>query len=762
MLPTVDAGAPHQHAWSDHQIDTAVPLLHLPEHDLGVHDTQPNLDPRLNDPTLSNQTQPAFAPDSIMAADLGPVIQPALSTAMLPCQDSSDNFLLGPNILDYMDFFDGDAFPNPLHPQQPGLQQANTFPRERYNQVQRLWPTRKSFAKAFSQNLWDDVVRHKSDNILSDPSVPESPSHPLADYSERQTSSWAMDDDRRLKLIRYADMHGLPSPPDSSSGDQHNNDSAQPRYDGARFPPTRLLNLALAMAFRRFNTLVPFIHQPTFSVKTAPDSIVFPLCLLGFVVLDSEQTKAFAFMYLGDALRRCYKDLSQCFGELRASWKTIVTLTSATLLLTTFTVCGESARRDETQAEMLYNHTISLAQLSGLFVPDLDRASSKDILSTVQARFHAQGIDGEYLWKAWARIESTKRLITSLFMMDAWWAYSIRISPLIHSKALFLEPPCSTELFQCRSAMAWRRKLRGGHEIYTSPVILQLESPMAGVVARIALQDMCPTAMHGLLCMIWICIIELQDWQLRYQFRPPQNILALNAATGSLAKVLSDLQHQHSQLFEHQDANCMTLWHFLNLNLFAYLHTFELAAGRQGAESARRALDEIAAWGRTKHARRACLHATGVFKSMSRRRTGEGTMFHSEPALFSAALVVALYVFTVQDDPAHADTSPLLNPEVEPYELLDDVDWSALDQESGSGLDATAGADAGERTPAAWFINQGGSVTFAGISCKGGYNAAKIVLLEFASLLEEIGRWNAKRLCQILMTLSDSLLDVED
>ena len=93
----------------------------------------------------------------------------------------------------------------------------------------------------------------------------------------------------------------------------------------------------------------------------APDSIVFPLCLLGLVVLDSEQTKAFVLRYMGEALRRCYRDLSECFGERKSSWKTIVALASATLLLTTFSICGESARRDEAQAEMLYNHTISLA-----------------------------------------------------------------------------------------------------------------------------------------------------------------------------------------------------------------------------------------------------------------------------------------------------------------------------------------------------------------------------------------------------------------
>lgn len=749
----------HQLGSPEHDIDATMPLLHLPCDDHSLHGTQQDLDPRLSNSELSHQQIAPFAPDSIMVVDPGPVLHPVPSSAMITGQDCNDDFWLGSNILDYMDLFSADVPPTPPH---SGAQQSNTIPRERYSQVQRLWPTRKSFAKTFSPNIWDDVVRHKSDNILSDPGIRDTPSYPLAEDNERQTSPWALDDDRRQRLIQYADAHGLSSRPGSSNDDRHRIDSLQSRRDGARLPPTRLLNLALAMAFRRFQTLVPFIHQPTFSVKTAPDSIVFALCLLGLVVLDSEQTKAFALRHLGEALRRCYKDLTQCFGERKASWKTIVTLGSAILLLTTFSICGESARRDESQAEMLYNHTISLAQLSGLFTPDVDRASAKDTYLNTQARFHTKRIDEECLWKAWARIESLKRIITSLFMMDAWWAYSIRISPLIHSKALYLELPCSTELFHCRTVMAWRRTLRSGHDVHTCPVTLQLDSPEVGVTAWMVLQNMCPTAMTGVLCMIWIYVLELQDWQVNYRFHPHMNLLASNNATKSVTKILADLQHKHDVFLRTQDANCITLWHLLNMSFSAHMTTFELAAGQKGAESARVALDEIAVWGQTSYARRACLHAAGIYKSMSRRRTGEGTMFHSETALFSAALVIGLYVFTVPDNPEPALRPSMTNPQVEPFELLDDVDWSALEHGRESDPDALSGVGVQQLTQAALFVEQGGSATFSGINCGGGYDAAKTILLEFASLLEEVGKWNAKRLCQILMTLSDSLLDVED
>ncbi|KAJ4209813.1 hypothetical protein NW767_000091 [Fusarium falciforme] len=200
------------------------------------------------------------------------------------------------------------------------------------------------------------------------------------------------------------------------------------------------------------------------------------------------------------------------------------------------------------------------------------------------------------------------------------------------------------------------------------------------------------------------------------------------------------------------------MWHFLNINLFANLEVFELAAGRKGADGAHEALQNIAAWSQTWYARRACLHAAGIYTAMSRRRISDGTMFHSEVSIFAAALVLGLYVFMMppnQQDSRFAD--------VEPYEFLNEVDWPLL---GGNGMATTSTpgstVDDGQENAARRFLREGGVISFSGVICEGGYNAAKMILLEFSSLIEEVGKWNAKGLCHILRIMSDSLLDVED
>lgn len=186
---------------------------------------------------------------------------------------------------------------------------------------------------------------------------------------------------------------------------------------------------------------------------------------------------------------------------------------------------------------------------------------------------------------------------------------------------------------------------------------------------------------------------------------------------------------------------------------------FELAAGRNGADGAHAALANIAAWSQTWHARRACLHAAGIYSAMSRRRINDGTMFHSETSLFNAALVLGLYVFMMQ--PSEKEEQ-VLNTDLEPYELLSDVDWANLKEPDALSFSPTEALQDGQISAAQTFVKEGGVISFSGTICEGGYNAAKMILFEFASLLEEVGKWNSKGLCHILRIMSDSLLDMEE
>jgi hypothetical protein len=375
-----------------------------------------------------------------------------------------------------------------------------------------------------------------------------------------------------------------------------------------------------------------------------------------------------------------------------------------------------------------------------------------------------------------------RRLITTLVTLDAWWAYSLGTPPLIRTQSIWLEMPCSSELFQCPSAKLWKRLVDGGAAIVTTPVSMQAYPPQARLVTA---QHHSPVGMVGQLSIAWIKILELHS-----KFPPkhtpydrsehdlvPWTLYCADDSGKMLGDMLGEIYVKNSRYLKHKNPNCVTLWHFLHLHLLANVGIFELAAGRNGAESARPALQDIATWTQTYHARRACLHAAGVYTAMSRRRINDGTMFHSEPALFVAALVLGLYVFMMHPTADSDDHGAYLDSDqredgggrggtgldTEPYEILDDVDWLTLGQEGLGVPPASTHTNVMQPENAAQrFLKHGGTISFSGTICEGGYNAAKMVLLDFANLLEEVGKWNAKGFCHIMRIMSDSLLDMDE
>ncbi|KAI1046215.1 hypothetical protein LB505_009866 [Fusarium chuoi] len=94
------------------------------------------------------------------------------------------------------------------------------------------------------------------------------------------------------------------------------------------FLPARLLNLGLTIAFRQPHSLVPFIHQPTFSAKSASNSVVFSLCLLGLAILDSSYA----------ATEKCCSQLATPSFGSEGSAQLVERLASAALLLMAWSI----------------------------------------------------------------------------------------------------------------------------------------------------------------------------------------------------------------------------------------------------------------------------------------------------------------------------------------------------------------------------------------------------------------------------------------
>ncbi|ETS82690.1 hypothetical protein PFICI_04566 [Pestalotiopsis fici W106-1] len=689
------------------------------------------------------------------------------------------DFLSSDSVLFNFDVPSGHNSPR-THLSTQSSDRAGNIPAERFSQVARLWPIRTAENSAHMTrfSLWSEVIEFAGDNICTDPS--NSKTSPSLSIGDQDESKWGLDEDKRLLLMQEPMAIGI----DNQTGMLDN------RPMNSDFPTTRLLNIALDSAFRQPQSVLVFIHRATFSAKTASNSIIFPLCLLGLATLDSRAAKEHTLAYLPMATEQCCTQLAHFQSQAGNSLELITRLISATLLLATWSMIPLNASREETLVQMLHMQVMLRAKNAGLLLPPQTGclSLSQGLLEKIQGRAQSRSDDvpsDDGLWKAWARVESVKRLVSVLTVMDAWWSHNMSSRPQLSSNYVGLEMPGSTSLFRCTSARTWRRLIDEETKIFNDCALIQ-HYPL--LIQLPGMDDPSPISVVGLLSTVWIRINEIclsmpvYAQPQNHSSVMPQRIVAYEEQGKQLGYILYEIHTKYTSFLQLKNPNCLVLWHFLNLHLFCQVSIFELAAGHSGAESARTALQEIAAWCHKPEARRACLHAAGIYTAMSRLRIKDGTMFHSEASLFTAALVLGLYVFMMQPETDSQHGSDCATPEtnssqrVEPYEFLNDVDWSTLrGGRLGLGepllpsssspavveFPVPVGGDEPSRA-ARQFIRNGGPVSFSGFICAGGYQSAKMVLHEFASLLEGIGKWKAKRYCYILKIMSDTLLDIDD
>lgn len=488
---------------------------------------------------------------------------------------------------------------------------------------------------------------------------------------------------------------------------------------------------------------MPFIHEHTFSAKKTSSTLLFPLCLFGLTLLDSARAKKFVDAQLPDAIERCRKDLvlsSRREGQLG---ELLTALASSILLLALAAVSLKHALAEYTR--LLYNETMAIADRHGLFVPQQGEELSAAIFQSFSG--------DDAVWKAWARVESVKRLIVTLIMTDSFYSHLEGHNPLIHPELLHFYFPCKTELFQATSGKRWSQMIAAGAATIMPWLTPQLESTILPPPS-----DASAIGFFGLFSTIWVRIGEARY---RFTVSTPENavllipaeVFANDSQAASIIPLILQVWQTYGESIGSINPNCEAFWHHLCLSVTADLGIFELAAGRGGADSAKSALDKIVTWSQSAAARRACVHAAQTFFIMSKRSVNSGTSFEAEISLVLSALVLGLYVFVM---PQYEIPNP--SQEIEAFELLDRVNWNLVGEEGFAKHplpEATANCSA--RT----WIREGGPITFSGVLLHGGYYSARRVLLDYVYLLEDVGKWNVGEFCHILRIMSDALIDLD-
>ncbi|GKZ24011.1 hypothetical protein AbraIFM66951_010264 [Aspergillus brasiliensis] len=620
------------------------------------------------------------------------------------------------------------------------LSSGGSIPTERFARVQRYWLAPSNNTGRLMNSLWHDVAYSEQDNVFA-----FRPTHSSSSPSiYPQGSRYGVDEECRQRLYTMFSQSQGQFQMRSSEGTAVSPFTLPPR-NNSNFPPAEILDMALDLFFRDFHPLVPFIHVPTFSAKDTRPSLLYAMCLIGMVLLGTKGTLNFVVNNFSFMLECITADLAKCSVGVEGSLSTISTFAAAFLFLNLAAMTGEKEHLEKCQ--MLYVNLISIAQRHGLFAASEGQVLDANLFDAVP--------NIETRWKAWSRVESVKRLITGLLLLDSWYSSFMSTSPIIVPDSVQLILPCDEALFRATSSTRWMQ-LSGGDNVRLMPTVLMPSENVDIPTLHRPIDDFC---MYAVLAMVQSRLSEayyrLLSNRASYPFAPC-NTYAMDGRARCLPSLQLQLTSKYGDVLDRLNPNAAVMWHNMCMALTADTQIFDMAAGRSGPGPARKALDDIAAWSQTPAARRACLHAAHIYRAMTNRKASDHTMFHSVFSLFYAALVLGLYIFMV---PNPSEMQQGRNS----IELFDDIDWQKVGTEGfTSFMEPREGPPfPPSEEPASEFIRNGGTIYLRGVPIQGGYQPARRILLDYAGLLKDTGKWSVRKFSHVLHIMSDVLMDVD-
>jgi hypothetical protein len=344
------------------------------------------------------------------------------------------------------------------------------------------------------------------------------------------------------------------------------------------------------------------------------------------------------------------------------------------------------------------------------------------------------------------------RIIFGLLEVDCWYAAYLSASPMIRPETVQILPPSEYELYHANSSAKWFHLAQCGARIHTQRITPSF-MPTPGL-------KLDSTSFRSLLTLLLLRIYEAND-RLANAIGPqkhlePWRVYSEDARIREIIPLLVNLSSSSIDALRTADLNSAVLWHATCMMLSANTRYFEMAAGRLGPGPAVTALEDISVWSQTPSARRSVLHAAHIFKLLFDRKVSDIVNPHSVVALFQAALVLGLYIFTL------SSAAPACGINDDCVELLELVDWTSVGHIGLTDTYNSPDDRLGFRDDTIVdFIRNGGPFSITGIALEGGYLAARRTLLHCADLMDGMGRWKSRTFSQILHIMSDDLTDID-
>lgn len=617
---------------------------------------------------------------------------------------------------------------------------TSNIPNERFARVESCWRAETDRTQRMGPTLWEDVLASPGHNLFTAPNTSAPPAMSKSD------SRWGIGAELKQRL----DMEfGMSAHRDAETGQD-----SFPRPNNLGVPPPEVLDICLDAYFRRFHSLAPFVHMPTFVASSAPLPLLYAMCLVGLSAVKQNVGGNYMKHAFKNILRRVMRDLATDATTTTPAGRKLSTYAAGCLTLNLAALSGDQDQI--AQAQVLHASLLSSAQKQGLFSVQEVRLDRSWALSK----------DDQAKWSGWTRLDSVKRLTVCLLTTDWWFSAYSSTSPTVRPESISICIPAHNDLFKAESYTSWKALMDSGKYKLTFPLLRPRTFNLRGSLDSLICMDppLHAFGQYTLLSIIKLCQCDAQhrhfllsdDWD-RHDHLIPWRSFSDDLRGRSLVHVVVGLSSIITATPKITDLNALILWHNICMTINSNVQIFELAAGREGAGPASKALADITEWTQTSSARRACIHAAQIFKLLHDRKVSDPISIHTLTALFYAGLVLGLYLFVVSVDENAPATPPV-------YDVLDEVDW-ILVGDAGMVEDAspvnTPGANAFDSAkssvPAVAFIENGGTIALGGHVAAGGYMSARRTFLDFAHLMDEMGVWKPKALSKILHIMSDVL-----
>ncbi|PVH77026.1 hypothetical protein DL98DRAFT_464261 [Cadophora sp. DSE1049] len=662
---------------------------------------------------------------------------------------------LSPGMM-HMDYLLDDVIPRTPLPM-PGVEEdkcGNThllLSAERLQQIQRMWRGKRSAPGVrLIRSLWNQVIKHEPDNIFSEPTT--NASRVELGLGSTQTLRWGMDDDRRKELVAFctelenkihreslADITPHSTPPGTFA--EPSFESLPPGFAPDGFPTKEALGASVDFFFRYFP--LPFVHKATFDARATPDSLLFPMCLIGLAALYPKPSKPFVLRY-----QKVHRPGHYCF---LCGW---ISLTIEQKLMRfcrselTSIALGHCSL--EKFLASIASTLLVIVEKHGLFAASV----GDDISLQLQTSL----FNDENLWKTWARVESIKRMIIYLLWMDAAYSRMMGSSGVVNIDKAELHLPCNAALFDATSFPRFLQRAKQGAQLVQSRIQFRnIEGTAPDTIDSMAMQ----TVISALYLQIAAARHELHGGSnLNYDGQPcsPAEMLSMEPKGQNIVSSVILLPRKYPVLFQGKDTITSLAWNNLCLALTVDLDLLEVAFGRDGVAAAHASMVAVTKWYRSASARRAILHASQVFNILSSSRLDGSTFARPDLLLFLSALVLGMYVFVVA--PGEEDHNNNV------FELLQDIDWVAIDDDgmrhtpaehnpSSSHTERQQPPESVADNAARDFIQHGGPISFSKEDQVGGAPGARKILLSYMHLLDDLGKWRGSRYSRLLRTMSD-------